>query len=126
MIRNVRPADVALLLLCRCARFGLEPAMRRVYAVSATTMLLLGWLALAQAPDRNFAPGDPLSPAEEAKGFHLPPGFEMQLVASEPDIHKPLNLAFDDRGRLWVSETVEYPFAAKENPRDAVKILDDF
>ena len=33
-------------------------------------------------------------------------------MAAEPDIHKPMNLAFDDRGRLWVTESVEYPFAA--------------
>ena len=29
---------------------------------------------------------DPKSPAEEQKGFHLPPGFEIQLVASEPEM----------------------------------------
>jgi putative heme-binding domain-containing protein len=99
--------------------------MRTVIFISVPVTLLLVGL-LSRANDPNIAPGDPKSPAEEAKGFHLPPGFEIQLVAAEPDIHKPLNLAFDDRGRLWVSETVEYPFAAKENPRDAVKILEDF
>src|SRR5262249_21343775 len=54
--------------------------------------------------------------------------FEVQLVASEPDIHKPMNMNFDDRGRLWVTESVEYPFAVKGDvkPRDAVKILEDF
>src|SRR5262245_37328100 len=49
-----------------------------------------------------IAKTDPRSPADEQKSFHLPPGFEIQLVASEPDIRKPINLAFDDRGRLWV------------------------
>ena len=38
----------------------------------------------------------PREAAEEGKSFHLPPGFEAQLVASEPDIHKPINIAFDD------------------------------
>ena len=49
-------------------------------------------------------------------------------MASEPEINKPLNLAFDDRGRLWVTSTVEYPYPAKEGtrPRDSVKILSDF
>jgi putative heme-binding domain-containing protein len=77
----------------------------------------------------HIAPSDPLKPEDEVKTFHLPPGFEAQLVAAEPDIHKPLNLAFDDKGRLWVSETVEYPFAfdkdGKPYHRDAVKILED-
>src|SRR5437660_12479351 len=67
---------------------------------------------------------DPKTPANELKTFHVPPGFEVQLVASEPDIHKPLNMAFDDRGRLWVTDTLEYPFAAPptRKARDTVKI----
>ena len=39
-----------------------------------------------------------LSPAEEQKLFKLPPGFEIQLIAAEPEIQKPLNLAFDAKG----------------------------
>lgn len=79
-------------------------------------------------PDPNVASTPHGTPGEERKLFHLPPGFEIQLVAAEPDIHKPLNLAFDDRGRLWVTDTVEYPFPPKEGEktRDSVKILEDF
>src|SRR5260221_14598836 len=74
----------------------------------------------------HIAKTDPLKPEDEKKTFHLPPGFEIQLVAAEPDIHKPINMSFDDRGRLWITESVEYPFAADANkkPRDAVKILE--
>src|SRR4051794_39334275 len=53
---------------------------------------------------------EPRTPQEEAKGFHLPPGFEVQLVASEPEIGKPMNMAFDDKGRLWITQSREYPF----------------
>jgi putative heme-binding domain-containing protein len=76
----------------------------------------------------HIAPTDPLKPEDEQKKFHLPPGFEIQLVAAEPDIHKPINMAFDDRGRLWITESVEYPFPAKDEhkARDAVRILEDF
>ena len=67
------------------------------------------------------------TPAEEREALRVPAGFEVQLVAAEPDIHKPLNIAFDDRGRLWVTETIEYPFPAQGRPgRDSVKILSDF
>ncbi len=67
------------------------------------------------------------SPAAEQRGFHLPPGFEIQLFASEPELAKPLNMAWDSRGRLWVSCTLEYPYPAKEGtrPRDSIKILED-
>ncbi len=80
------------------------------------------------APVENVSSFPPRPAAEEQKALHAPPGFEIQLVASEPEINKPLNLAFDDRGRLWVTSTVEYPYPAKEGtrPRDSVKILSNF
>ena len=83
-------------------------------------------LALAQPP--LVAPSEALSPAEEAAGFQLPKGLKATLVASDPAIYKPMNIAFDDRGRLWVTDTLEYPYPAAEGkkPRDTVKILEDF
>ena len=75
----------------------------------------------------NVRTTEPLSPDQQVKTFTLPQGFDIQLVASEPDIAKPMNLAFDEQGRLWVSSSREYPFAAKGGtlPRDAIKILED-
>lgn len=83
--------------------------------------------AMARAADSVVAAG-PKSAADEQKLLRVPAGFEVQLVAAEPDIHKPINLAFDDRGRLWVTDTVDYPFPAPEGatPNDSVKILEDF
>jgi putative heme-binding domain-containing protein len=73
------------------------------------------------------APTNWLSPADEKKKFHLPPGFEAQLVASEPEIMKPMQLAFDLKGRLWLCTSREYPFAAAGRPgNDRVMILSDF
>lgn len=69
----------------------------------------------------------PLSAAEQQAKFTLPPGFEIQLVASEPDINKPMNLQFDATGRLWCTTSVEYPFPAKDRPgRDRLMIFEDF
>ena len=81
----------------------------------------------AQEP-KPVAETEARSPEAERAGFHLPPGFEAQLVASEPALGKPMNLAFDARGRLWVTSTVEYPFAVAEGKtgRDKVVILSDF
>src|SRR5882757_3141701 len=79
---------------------------------------------LAMAAELVVSQG-PREPADEAAAFHLPPGFEAQLVAAEPQIHKPINIAFDDKGRLWVTDTIEYPFPAPEGKptRDTLKIL---
>ncbi len=68
-----------------------------------------------------------LKPEFEQKAFKLPPGFEIQLVAAEPDIQKPLNMAFDERGRIWLTCSVEYPYAAPlDKPaRDSIRVLED-
>lgn len=71
-------------------------------------------------------PTDPLTPEEQLTKFHLPEGFEINLFASEPAIQKPMNMAFDARGRMWVSGSVEYPFAAAQGEgRDTIRVLHD-
>ncbi|HZZ80326.1 MAG TPA: PVC-type heme-binding CxxCH protein [Gemmataceae bacterium] len=78
-------------------------------------------------PSPHVAATDPLRPEEQVKKIKLPPGFELQLVAADPDIRKPININFDAAGRLWITETIEYPFPAPAGKgRDAVKILEDF
>jgi putative heme-binding domain-containing protein len=71
---------------------------------------------------------EPLTPEQERLAFHLPPGFEVQLVAAEPEIGKPMNMAFDAQGRLWLTQSREYPYAAPlDKPgRDMIKVLSDF
>src|SRR6058998_3859411 len=77
-------------------------------------------------PPADVRPTPPRTPEEERSGFQLPPGFEIELFASEPDIGKPLNMAFDSRGRLWITQSREYPHAAAEGKgRDKVLILED-
>ena len=70
----------------------------------------------------------PLTPEESMKMIQVPVGFELKLFASEPDIHKPIHMAWDEKGRLWVAETVDYPNMVRENKkegRDFIKILED-
>ncbi|MCZ6597230.1 MAG: dehydrogenase, partial [Planctomycetota bacterium] len=54
--------------------------------------------------DLAIPPALALSPADEARTFHLPPGFRIELVAAEPLVHDPVAMAWDDRERLWVCE----------------------
>ncbi|MCA9129083.1 MAG: c-type cytochrome [Planctomycetales bacterium] len=69
---------------------------------------------------------EPLSADLERQSFVLPEGFEIELVASEPDIAKPMNLAFDSKGRLWVSSSAEYPYPAAEGEgKDTIKVIED-
>ena len=50
-----------------------------------------------------------LPPAQAAEVMTLPPGFKATLFAGEPDVHQPIAMTFDDRGRLWVAEAFTYP-----------------
>ncbi|MDO6518750.1 PVC-type heme-binding CxxCH protein [Zobellia uliginosa] len=70
----------------------------------------------------------PLSAAESAKLIQVPPGFELQLFASEPDIINPIAANWDEKGRLWVIETVDYPNTVRNDKGqgdDRIKILED-
>ena len=104
-------------------RFTLLGIGSLVFALAA---LVPGALPADDPFAAHIAASNPRSPEEERKGFHVPPGFEVQLVAAEPDVRKPINLNFDDRGRLWVTESVEYPFpaAAGSKPRDTVRLYE--
>jgi len=59
--------------------------------------------------------------------FHLPAGFRIELVASEPDIVKPINMKFDSAGRLYVTQSYEYPFPHPEGVagRDTIRRIID-
>jgi mono/diheme cytochrome c family protein/glucose/arabinose dehydrogenase len=49
-----------------------------------------------------------LSPAEALDAFVLPPGYRIELVASEPLIQDPIAIEWDTRGRLWAVELPGY------------------
>src|SRR5262249_16890514 len=69
----------------------------------------------------------PLAPEESQTKFHVPPGFEVRLFASEPEVVNPVAMTWDERGRLWVLELYEYPKGAAigQRGRDRIKILED-
>ena len=96
-------------------------------SVISLSLLIVSTLAAQDPFAAGVRPTDPLSPADEQKALLVPDGFEVQLVAAEPDIFKPMNMAFDERGRMWITDSLEYPWAAPlDKPaRDSVKILHD-
>lgn len=71
---------------------------------------------------------EPLTPEESAKLIQVPPGFRLELFASEPDIINPIAMEWDERGRLWVIETVDYPNTVRDDEGvgdDRIKICED-
>ncbi|MDF1861938.1 MAG: c-type cytochrome [Verrucomicrobiales bacterium] len=55
---------------------------------------------------------DPTPPEEALKGFRVREGFEIELVASEPVIGQPLHISWDAKGRMWVTQYLQYQFPA--------------
>lgn len=69
-----------------------------------------------------------LSPEQSQKLVQVPADFELKLFASEPDIINPISMAWDEKGRLWVIESVDYPNTFKETDgqaNDLIKICED-
>ena len=64
----------------------------------------------------NWVQGDTTRrPDETLRAFKTIDGLTIELVASEPVIRQPIDLHFDDRGRLWVVQYLQYPFPAGLN-----------
>ena len=69
----------------------------------------------------------PFSPEDSMKFIQHPAEFRLELFASEPDIVKPITFSFDERGRLWVIEAIDYPNRVLNGQpgEDRIKILED-
>ena len=70
-----------------------------------------------------------LSPEAALQTFYMPPGYRLELVASEPMIQDPIWIDQDPEGRLWVVEMRGFmPNAAGDNERAPVgriSVLED-
>lgn len=56
------------------------------------------------------------TPEEATKRMQLPPGFTVKAVATEPMIRQPLSVSFDEKGRMWVLQYLQYPNPAGLKP----------
>src|SRR4051794_17873023 len=84
----------------------------RTLTATIAVLCLGGYLHLAYPDDKPSIPPDvaPKVPAKEArKTLQVTKGLDFQLLASEPMVRQPVNITFDDRGRLWVLEYLQYP-----------------
>lgn len=50
----------------------------------------------------------PMPPEEAAAGMKVPPGCSVTVFAAEPQVHNPVAMAWDRRGRLWIAECYTY------------------
>jgi hypothetical protein len=65
---------------------------------------------LPPSPDLEIPRAPVLESSDALKAFVLPPGFRIEVVATEPLVQDPVMMAFDARGRIWVAELPAYNF----------------
>jgi mono/diheme cytochrome c family protein/glucose/arabinose dehydrogenase len=72
---------------------------------------------LQQVPEES----PPLSPEEALKKFYMPPGYRVEIVASEPLIQDPVMIDWDGEGRMWAVEMPGYmPDINAKGEHDAI------
>ena len=78
-------------------------------------VLLSMLLGLAIGSTRSLR-AEALSPEEALQHFKVAEGFDVQLYASEPLVRQPVTMTFDDRGRMWIIQYLQYPTPAGLKP----------
>ena len=108
-----------VLVLAAALTLALSVIAGAQYAGRGTIQTPTGGRGPGAAPDENDPananadlspkpPVVPLTPAEEAMRFWLPPGYRMEPVLAEPIIEDPGQIAFDGNGRMFVVELRGY------------------
>ncbi len=113
------------------------PARARTIVMMIGVAVVAGYGQQAPSPARQWPPpvqkvgseSPPLSPADALKTFFMPPGYHVELVASEPLIQDPVAIDFDPQGRLWAVEMPGYmrdmTGAGEDEPIGRVVVLED-
>ena len=69
----------------------------------------------------------PFSAKGSMERTQVPADMHLELFAAAPDIAKPIAFAWDERGRLWVAETRDYPHGVQPDGmgNDSIKVCED-
>ncbi len=107
-VNSARPGRVFYTSLGSPEDFA-NPAFRALLVNACLWGLNLPVVGEARAAGDQ--PG-PLTPEESLKRFQVVDGLEIEQVLAEPDVRQPVHLSWDERGRLWVVNYIQYPAPA--------------
>jgi len=87
----------------------------------AAALLLLG------SCGKTYRDAPPLSPSESRKTFRLSEDFEIELFLAEPQVVDPVEMVFDENGRIYVAEMRDYPDdpPTGKPARSRIRLLED-
>ncbi|MCD6050124.1 MAG: putative beta-propeller-type glycoside hydrolase [Verrucomicrobia bacterium] len=99
---------------------------------TSTATLVIATLALAfnlSAAEPELTAQDlprlkPTEPADVMKTFTVRPGFRLELVAHEPLLVSPVAISFDENGRMFVVEMIDYS-ERRDEKLSRIKLLED-
>src|SRR5688572_22366595 len=90
-------------------------------------LLLVALIVLLAGCSRKTSESPALSPDAALKSFRLSDDFRIELFASEPHVLSPVEMVFDENGKIYVAEMLDYP----EDPppgkpaRSRIRLLED-
>ena len=73
---------------------------------------------------QDVPPGPALSSKEAIAKMKVPEGFTVEVVAAEPDLINPVAMTFDEKGRIWITESIEYPRLSPGVGKDRIKVFE--
>jgi len=84
-------------------------------------------LLICSGCSRKRAEDTPLTAADSLKSMRLSEDFHVELFASEPQVMSPVEMVFDEDGRIYVAEMMDYPDdpPASKPARSRIRMLED-
>jgi putative membrane-bound dehydrogenase-like protein len=111
---------------------GVFPAVRlcAVETIASKTTYQKAYGSSKGAPAVDVARELPrypaVAPKDALKTWRVKPGFRLELAASEPQVRDPIAICFDERGRMFVCEMVDYSEMRDADPHlGRVSVLED-
>ena len=121
---------IACLVTISCSAEELHKQLpKKQHSISDTPILKPQEAVNKQLPKKQHKTSDApfLKPQEAVNKMSIPEGFDVSIYAAEPDIGEPIAFCFDDKGRIWIVENLNYRTrrAHTEDKVTRILILED-
>src|SRR5690242_6267897 len=89
--------------------------------------LLLAVAVLLSACAKRNPEERAMSPQESLQAIHLSDDFHAELFVAEPDVMSPVEMVFDESGKIYVAEMLDYPDDPPPGKpaRSRIRLLED-